>query len=340
MVFVVPPTGKILSLYINPNTTTLHNLKLLIEQFHGISIEQQRIFLSQSLPLLGHNDSVLISDLGVGNYSTITLHVPFYGGTQPPAIPKLPCFDFHNSNPPAKYVAGLGCGSTGLFASGEDDKKLMLLPHQTQTEVVWLKDAKEKWLAGDVPAARAILQQAYAAIPNSEAIWLAAFKLEFENQELERARMLLAIVERELGNIEVDEGLKQFPSFYKLWLMLGQLEEGLAEAAKQQDQPEKRHAHLMEAKNVYNSGLKRFPNSVPLWLSLANIEEEMSDEFSKVRAVLTIARKKNPQNPELWLAAVRAELRHGCKKEADYLMAKSLQECPNSGILLAEYSKH
>ncbi|KAL5648753.1 hypothetical protein ACJX0J_039562, partial [Zea mays] len=38
------------------------------------------------------------------------------------------------------------------------------------SEVLWLMAAKEKWLAGDVPAARAILQEAYAAIPNSEEI--------------------------------------------------------------------------------------------------------------------------------------------------------------------------
>lgn len=227
--------------------------------------------------------------------------------------------------------------------------------YRPQAEVLWLMGAKEKWLAGDVPAARAILQEAYAAIPNSEEIWLAAFKLEFENHEPERARMLLAkarerggtervwmksaIVERELGNIEeerklLNEGLKQFPSFFKLWLMLGQLEERLAEAAKQQDQTEKQHSHKMEAKKVYDSGLKSCPNSVPLWLSLANLEEEMSG-LSKARAALTMARKRNPQNPELWLAAVRAELKHGYKKEADILMAKALQECPNSGILWA-----
>lgn len=116
--------------------------------------------------------------------------------------------------------------------------------------------------------------------------------------------------------------------------MLGQLEERLAEAAKQQDQTEKQHSHKMEAKKVYDSGLKSCPNSVPLWLSLANLEEEMSG-LSKARAALTMARKRNPQNPELWLAAVRAELKHGYKKEADILMAKALQECPNSGILWA-----
>ena len=190
-------------------------------------------------------------------------------------------------------------------------------------------------------AARAILKEAYAAIPNSEEILLAAFKLEFENHEPERARMLLAkarerggtervwmksaIVERELGNTDeermlLDEGLKLFPAFFKLWLMLGQLEERLG--------------HLEKAKETYELGLKRCPHCIHLWLSLANLEEKMNG-LSKARAVLTMARKKNPQNPELWLAAVRAEMRHGNKKESDILMAKALQECPNSGILWA-----
>ena len=44
----------------------------------------------------------------------------------------------------------------------------------------------------DVPAARSILSLAFAANPNSEEIWLAAVKLESENNEYERARRLLA----------------------------------------------------------------------------------------------------------------------------------------------------
>ena len=51
--------------------------------------------------------------------------------------------------------------------------------------------AKEKWLAGDVPAAREVLEQAFIANPESEQIWLAAVKLEAENGELGVARELL-----------------------------------------------------------------------------------------------------------------------------------------------------
>ncbi|AXQ73435.1 hypothetical protein AWY89_10825 [Pasteurella multocida subsp. multocida] len=64
----------------------------------------------------------------------------------------------------------------------------------------------------------------------------------------ERVWMKSAIVERELGNTEEEkrllkEGLKLFPSFFKLWLMLGQLEDRLG--------------RLEQAKEAYESGLKR-----------------------------------------------------------------------------------
>jgi pre-mRNA-processing factor 6 len=51
--------------------------------------------------------------------------------------------------------------------------------------------AKEKWMAGDVPAAREVLERAFVANKESEQIWLAAVKLEAENNELGVARELL-----------------------------------------------------------------------------------------------------------------------------------------------------
>lgn len=54
--------------------------------------------------------------------------------------------------------------------------------------------AKERWLADDVNGvngAREILNQAFSAIPDSEQIWLAAVKLESENDQHERARAIL-----------------------------------------------------------------------------------------------------------------------------------------------------
>lgn len=63
--------------------------------------------------------------------------------------------------------------------------------HCPQAEVLWLMAAKEKWMAGDVSAAREVLERAFIANKESEQIWLAAVKLEAENNELGVARELL-----------------------------------------------------------------------------------------------------------------------------------------------------
>lgn len=89
-------------------------------------------------------------------------------------------------------------------------------------------------------------QDAFSANPSSESIWLAAFKLEFQTKELDRARRILekarqiipsqrvfmkaAITERQKGDSDAErnllqEGLKKFPKAEKMWTMLAQLEE-------------------------------------------------------------------------------------------------------------------
>jgi hypothetical protein len=57
--------------------------------------------------------------------------------------------------------------------------------------VLWLMWAKEKWVGGDVRAAREVLERAFVRNSEGEQIWLAAVKLEAENGELSAARELL-----------------------------------------------------------------------------------------------------------------------------------------------------
>ncbi len=210
-----------------------------------------------------------------------------------------------------------------------------------QAEVLWLMAAKEKWMTEDISEARTILQNAFASNPDSEQIWLAAVKLENEAKQTDRARQLLkrareragtarvwlksALLERDAQNTEeeknlLEEAIKKYPQFPKFWMMRGQLDERLG--------------HLDTAREVYQRGLKNCPNSVPLWVCMSNLEEKSS--AAKARSLLEKARLMNPKNPELWLAAVRVEMRAGNPKVAQTMMAKALQECPNSGLLWAE----
>lgn len=60
-----------------------------------------------------------------------------------------------------------------------------------------------------------------------------------------------------------------------------------------------------------------------MWILLAQLEEKRG-LLTKARSVLEKGRLRNPKNPELWLEAVRIELRAGLKDIANTLMAKGM----------------
>eukprot|EP00980_Cylindrotheca_fusiformis_P017965 scaffold5707_cov112-Cylindrotheca_fusiformis.AAC.4 len=238
-----------------------------------------------------------------------------------------------------------------------------------RVELFWLLRAKERWLAKDVDVARDILTRAFAANPDSEQVWLAAAKLEWETGEIERARVLLlrarerapsarvymksALLEREEGNTKaaldlIDQGVKEYPDFAKLYMMGGQI--------CSDDLPIKNHTNLDKARRWYQRGLTKCPNNAILWILAGRLEERAHTYtakentnpttatttvtakvgVTKARSLLELARLKNPKNEQLWLEAVRLESRSNNPKLAETLMARALQDCPNSGLLLAE----
>ena len=217
--------------------------------------------------------------------------------------------------------------------------------HCPQAEILWLMGAKSKWLAGDVPAARLILSLAFKANPNSEEIWLAAVKLESENNEYDRARKLLtrardpergaptarvfmksAKLEWGLGDKKralelVNQGLRHFDTYAKLWMMKGQLEDELK--------------RISDARNTYASGVKKCYHSIPLWTLMCDLELAHGN-VTKARSVIEKARLRNPRDADLWLKSVRIESEYGNREQAMVLMARALQECSSAGILWSE----
>ncbi|KAJ3015521.1 UNVERIFIED_CONTAM: hypothetical protein HDU68_012692 [Siphonaria sp. JEL0065] len=215
-----------------------------------------------------------------------------------------------------------------------------------QAEVLWLMGAKEKWLGGDLAGARGILESAFEANPNSEQIWLAAIKLEVETFEYGTAQLLLqkartkadtdrvwmksVILERQLGNLDkamqlLDEALKKFPSFGKLWMIKAQIEE-------MQNQVPTARDTLAKAVKAVPKGSSA---AITLWILSSRLEEK-SGNLTKARALLEKARLLNPKVPDLWCEAIRVESRAGNQSIAESLISKSLQECPMSGLLWSE----
>lgn len=220
-----------------------------------------------------------------------------------------------------------------------------------KAEVLWLMAAKEKWVTqGDVEKAREILKDASSHNPKSEEILLACVKLEWENNNDELAREFLkfgtetcptprvwmkyALLEREAAysnrpgsNPEkekelLEDGLRCYSDFDKLWLMLGQYF--------------RRNKEIENARKTYQQALKKCPQSIPLWISSARLEEQ-STSVTKARSVLERGREENPAEPELWVEAIRLEARAGNEKLVENTVAKALQSCPNSGLVWAEH---
>merc|ERR1712232_431475 len=169
-------------------------------------------------------------------------------------------------------------------------------------------------------------------------------KLESENNEIQRSRLLLARarqqcntpkvwmqsvqLEREQGLFQqalhlCEEGLKEHPTFAKLWMIGGQIH------------MEKSPPELLEAAKFFERGLQKCPRSVPLWLCSVECEIQQQ-KYTKARSLLEKGRLRNPGADLLWLKGVEVEMLDGSERLAHHLMSRALQECPTSGMMWAK----
>lgn len=227
-----------------------------------------------------------------------------------------------------------------------------------RAEVLWLMAAKEKWLSGDISGAKDILSRAFDQNPESESIWLAAAKLASETGQMEAAMQVLdkarkeadtdriwmksAALQRQIGDLDaaikiLDEAIGKFPTYDKLHMMRGQINEDRNDA--------------QAAREAYAKGTRACPKSIPLWLLTSRLEEKQGVTI-RARSLLERARMQNPKNEELWAESVKVEERSGTAGQAKAMLARGAslecvsamsctdtprlaaqQECPASGLL-------
>ncbi|KAF2151152.1 pre-mRNA-splicing factor prp1 [Myriangium duriaei CBS 260.36] len=211
---------------------------------------------------------------------------------------------------------------------------------------LWMQLAREQWQQGNLHDARVVLGRAFDSNPNNEDIWLAAVKLEADDEKYDQARDLLSTArteagtdrtwiksvafERQYGDRDtaldlVNQGLQLFPKAAKLWMMKGQLYES--------------KGMIPQAREAYGTGTRACPKSVPLWL-LASRLEEKAGVIVKARSILDRARLAVPHNGQLWTETVRLERRAGNMQAANQKMAQALQEVTDSGLLWSEKIWH
>lgn len=149
------------------------------------------------------------------------------------------------------------------------------------------------------------------------------------------------MLERQIGKLDealqtLEEAIKKFPTFDKLYMIKGQIHEDRSE--------------IPLARETYAKGVKACPKSIPLWLLSTRLEEKAGITI-KARALLEKARMQNPKNEKLWAESVKVEERAGGASQAKAMLARgwstvclkgtradcvncaAQQDCPSSGLL-------
>jgi pre-mRNA-processing factor 6 len=231
--------------------------------------------------------------------------------------------------------------------------------------LLWLMSAKEAWKKrNDVDVARSILEEAFVANPNSEELLLAGSKIEQEEGEYDRARILLArarecspsarvwtksiTIERLDGQLVdsltmLKEGREKYPTAYKLWMSSIQVRLEFDSHVSSLPTPKERRSVMdglgyvpKSIRNLCNEGLTACSNCVPLWLLACTIEEKAVG-IIRARSMLEVGRQRNTASDELWHAAIELEIRAKNEQAAESLMAKALEACPTSGLLASKH---
>jgi pre-mRNA-processing factor 6 len=231
--------------------------------------------------------------------------------------------------------------------------------------LLWLMAAKEAWKTNnDVDGARTLLEEAFQMNPNNEELLLAGAKIEQEEGEYDRARMLLKRAREETPSMRVwmksatierldgcigeamillKQGRELYPKSAKIFIMSIQTQldfnTSLQDMGTKQLQMEAT-ASLgflpMSIRNLCNASLTACPSSVPLWLLACHIEEREAGMI-RARSMLEIGRQRNPTSEDLWNVAIDLELRSKNEQMAESLMAKALESCPSSGVLASKH---
>ncbi|KAJ0961004.1 hypothetical protein J5N97_001039 [Dioscorea zingiberensis] len=201
------------------------------------------------------------------------------------------------------YLAGLNSTKILSDADISDIKKARLLMKsltQSRPEYPrgWISAARLEEVAGDIKAARRLIQRGYHKCPKNEDVWLEVCRLARPDE----AKALIA------------KGVKANPNSVKLWL----------QAAKLKHEQQNQIRVLMKA-------LQRVPTSVRLWKAIVELANEEDARILLQRAVECC-----PLHVELWLALARLEISYEQAKKVLNKAREKLPKEPSIWITAAK----
>uniref|UniRef100_A0A8C8YHA3 Pre-mRNA-processing factor 6 n=1 Tax=Prolemur simus TaxID=1328070 RepID=A0A8C8YHA3_PROSS len=208
----------------------------------------------------------------------------------------------------------------------------------------WMEDADSVSLHGACsdPAGAAVL--ALQANPNSEEIWLAAVKLESENNEYERARRLLAKARSSAPTARVSQGARRVrvagawpvcDGRAEMWA--GKTSVRCVSATQVFMKSVKLEwvlGGIAAAQELCEEALRPYEDFPKLWMMKGQIEEQ-EGQMERAREAYSQGLKKCPHSTPLWLLLSRLEEKIGQLTRARAILEKSRLKNPkNPGLWL------
>lgn len=210
----------------------------------------------------------------------------------------------------------------------------LLVDLDSSNETAWLKLVERD---------KSMFERAIAQIPTSERLWSVRIDMESNPQAkkdlLQRAMLSLQNDEFAIQAAELTDSVQE-----KIRL--------LTCAKSQTKRIDFELAKLLDDLNFLEGACQRHPTYEPLWLLLtAHAPQRLPEALTKcpqgvrlwmraldretspaaIRALHERAARHNPKNELLWTCMLRKD-----PQNARLLCARALQECPKSGVLLAE----
>ncbi|KAJ5894454.1 hypothetical protein N7495_006145 [Penicillium taxi] len=233
------------------------------------------------------------SDMGLARDMVLKVRLAHAAGAEP--MPE-------NSINQGDYLSSLVKEEGSKVDIGDIKRARTLMEGVTSTNPTnpggWMSYALLEEEAGRIAAARNVIKKGCKACPKNEDVWLYAIRLhDGHNAKViaanavqnnsQSAKLWLAAMKLEKDDRSKKNVLRQailhVPQSIEIW----------KEAVNLEDNPE--DARLMLAKAV-----EVVPSAVDLWLALVRLETP-----ENARTVLNLARKANPTNHKLWIAAAR-----------------------------------
>lgn len=231
-----------------------------------------------------------------------------------------------------------------LFHEEQDYKTLK------QNPTLSLIYAKEVWkYRKDASKALDILERSINVAPNYLDFWIAKLKVLCFSSRFEEAKETFRCAFQSLTTAEVPHLERLYLKYVSFLRFENQYQEAIDFLEQeclekfpqchkfyiQKGQIYQNMGQLSKMRETYSLATKKLPKCPILWIALARADETVFKNAPKARSELDIALLKNPDDEALYLAKIEMECREGFLVQARLLVLQALQKFPQSAEIWA-----